>query len=105
MHNYHEPLGCPVAWLISNREDEATLTAFFKEVQKCCPQAKITTLMTDDGRLYIAMCESLHISSCYTACAATDLAGVNGCVNIYPQVVNLLCKWHVDRYLLVNITA
>ena len=63
--------------------------------------------MTDDGRLYIAMRERLHISSCYTACMCcyTDLAGVNGCVHIYPQVVNLLCKWHVDRYLLVNITA
>ena len=43
--------GCPAAWLISNREDEATLTMFFKAVQKCCPKAVINTLMTDDGEL------------------------------------------------------
>ncbi|XP_065916328.1 uncharacterized protein [Dysidea avara] len=66
--------GCPVAWLISNREDEATLTMFFKVVHERCPKAKITNLMTDD-----------------------DLAGVNGCSTVYPGVRHLLCKWHIDR--------
>lgn len=44
---YHT--GCPVAWMISNREDEATLTLLFKTVKIHCPEAKIKTLMTDDG--------------------------------------------------------
>ena len=41
--------GCPVAWMISNREDEVTLTLLFKTVKSRCPEAKIRTLMTDDG--------------------------------------------------------
>ena len=28
-----------------------------------------------------------------------DLAGVNGCTAVYPNVTNLLCKWHVDRLI------
>ena len=28
-----------------------------------------------------------------------DLAGVNGCAAVYPNVTNLLCKWHVDRLI------
>ena len=38
-----------MAWLISNREDEATLTMFFIVICDRCPKAKINTLMTDDG--------------------------------------------------------
>ena len=55
MHTYaYIHPGCPVAWLISNREDEATLTMFFKVVHERCPKAKITNLMTDDG-MYLAI--------------------------------------------------
>ena len=35
--------------MISNREDEVTLTLLFKTVNTYCPEAKIKTLMTDDG--------------------------------------------------------
>ena len=48
----HTHLGCPIAWLISNREDEATLTMLFKTVKIHCPNASINTLMTDDGTVY-----------------------------------------------------
>ena len=48
----HTHLGCPVAWLISNREDEATLTMLFKTVKVRCPNASVNTLMTDDGTAY-----------------------------------------------------
>ena len=48
----HTHLGCPIAWLISNREDEATLTMVFKTVKIHCPNASINTLMTDDGTVY-----------------------------------------------------
>ena len=43
-------VGCPVAWLISNREDEVTLGMFFKVIKERCPKAKVKTLMTDDGK-------------------------------------------------------
>ena len=43
--------GCPVAWLISNREDEVTLAMFFKVIKERCPEAKVTTLMSDNGEL------------------------------------------------------
>ena len=49
-------IGCPVAWLISNREDEATLTVFFKTVKLHCPEASIKTLMTDDGKQPVTKC-------------------------------------------------
>ena len=45
----HTHLGCPVAWLIFNREDEATLTMLFKIAKVHCPNVSINTLMTDDG--------------------------------------------------------
>ena len=48
----HTHLGCPVAWLISNREDEATLTMLFKTVKVHSPNTSINTLMTDDGTVY-----------------------------------------------------
>ena len=48
-------IGCPVAWLISNKEDETTLEMFFKVIRERCPEAKVTTLMSDDGELYSAI--------------------------------------------------
>ena len=86
--------GCPVAWLISNREDGATLAMFFKVVKERCPGAKIHTLMTDDG-----MCTIHYNGRQFTDCyfEYPDLAGANACQTVYPEVVHLLCKWHVDR--------
>lgn len=49
LHVVYTLLGCPVAWLISNREEEAM---FFKTVTVRCPNASINTLMTDDGTVY-----------------------------------------------------
>lgn len=42
-------LGCPVAWLISDKEDTATLEVFLKAVKQRCPEAGVMTVMTDDG--------------------------------------------------------
>ena len=49
-------IGCLVVWLISNREDEATLTVFFKAVKLHCPEASIKTLMTDDDKQPVTKC-------------------------------------------------
>ena len=38
-----------MAWLISNRDDETTMTQFFNQVKQRCPHAMIHSLMTDDG--------------------------------------------------------
>ncbi len=51
----------------------------------------------------IATCERFIILLLSTLLLYIDLAGVNNCMNVYPQVVNLLCKWHVDRYPLVKL--
>ena len=40
--------------MISNREDETTLTLLFKKVKIRCPEARIKTLMTDDGMYDVA---------------------------------------------------
>ena len=92
-------IGYAVAWLISNREDEVTLTLFFQKVKERCPTVEINALMTDDGnttRLVI-------IQSLFVEGLLTDLAGVNGCKAVYPHVAHLLCKWHVDRYITVHL--
>ena len=44
----------PVAWAISDREDSETIEAMFTVVKEKCPDAKVSTLMTDDGiKLYV----------------------------------------------------
>ena len=47
-------IGIPVAWAISDREDSETIEAMFTVVKEKCPDAKVSTLMTDDGiKLYV----------------------------------------------------
>ena len=37
-----------IAWMISNREDEVTLTMLIKSVKMRCPEAQIKAFMTYD---------------------------------------------------------
>ena len=49
-NNYNVILiGIPVAWAISDREDSDTIEVLFTVVKNKCPDAKVPTLMTDDG--------------------------------------------------------
>ena len=41
--------GNPVAWLISDREDEATIKCFLQAVKSQSPTVLINVAMTDDG--------------------------------------------------------
>ena len=67
--------GYPVGHLISSCQDETTLTFFFKEIQKRSPDLKVTVMMTDD-----------------------DYAAPNAVKAVFgPNVIHLLCKWHVKR--------
>ena len=43
----------PVAWAISDREDTDTIEAFWTAVKSKCPNAVISNLMTDDGKVYL----------------------------------------------------
>ena len=38
-------------WMISNKEDTATLKVMFEAIKKRCPDVAIKHLMTDDGTL------------------------------------------------------
>jgi len=29
----------------------------------------------------------------------TDLAGASTCERVYPEVRQILCRWHVDKYV------
>lgn len=51
-HNYYK-IGNPVAWLISDREDTATLECFLQAVKIRSPTVAVTTAMTDDGNLEV----------------------------------------------------
>ena len=84
-------LGCPIAWLISNREDESVLKVFFQKIAKRCPKAHLHAILTDDGNKFKRLLFLQFL------CVMTDLAGVNACRNVYLDIVHLLCKWHVDR--------
>jgi hypothetical protein len=41
--------GQPVVWAISDREDAPTLEVVWTVVKRRCPEANVTTLMSDDG--------------------------------------------------------
>lgn len=43
-------IGNPVAWLLSDREDTATMECFLQAVKLKSPDIKINTAMTDDGK-------------------------------------------------------
>ena len=30
---------------------------------------------------------------------------IGGCMHIYPEVLHLLCRWHVDRYVNILYTG
>ena len=93
-NNYNVILiGIPVAWAISDREDSDTIEVLFTVVKNKCPDAKVPTLMTDDGIFVCAATSNNLLLS-----MSTDLAGVIGCSRVYPEVQHLLCIWHVDRY-------
>ncbi|XP_065198158.1 uncharacterized protein LOC135829695 isoform X2 [Sycon ciliatum] len=73
--------GRTVAWCISDREDEATLTAFLGAVKEHNPEVPITTLMTDG-----------------------DLAGAAAARKVFgADIRHLLCTWHILRSVLRQI--
>lgn len=43
-------LGQPVAWCISDQETTEVIQLFLSSIQKRSPQAKVSVLMTDDGK-------------------------------------------------------
>jgi len=67
--------GVPVAWLISNRENEATLSVFFSAIRSRCRDVKTDVFMSDDAEQY------------YNAWARS----------FERPSKKLLCSWHVDR--------
>lgn len=50
--------GQPIAWAISDREDEVVLEVVLRAIREQCPAGVITTLMTDDCKSYIIICVS-----------------------------------------------
>ena len=69
--------GNPVAFMISNREDEAVLTAFFQSIKSRLPQADsyhASHLMTDDASQYY-----------------------NAWIAVFGPADKLLCTWHIDK--------
>ena len=44
-------VGVPVAWAISDREDAHTIEAYWTAVKTKCPEAVVSNLMTDDGKV------------------------------------------------------
>ena len=44
-------IGMPVAWAISDREDADTIEAYWTAVKTRCPEAVVSNLMTDDGKV------------------------------------------------------
>ena len=43
-------IGQPVVWVISDMEDVDTLEIVWISIKKRCPDAVVSTLMTDDGK-------------------------------------------------------
>ena len=68
--------GIPVAWALSNKEDETTLTAFLEALHERCGDIKPILFMSDDAAQYWKSWKSVF--------------GVN-------STKKYLCSWHVDR--------
>lgn len=67
--------GYPVAFCISNKENEQAISIFLNAVKMKSPQTKVNILMTDD-----------------------DNAGWNAAKNVYgPNLEHFLCIWHVHK--------
>jgi len=68
--------GNPVAFMISNREDEAALTAFFQAIKSRLPDDDYhaSHVMTDDANQYY-----------------------NAWVSVFGTAEKKLCTWHIDR--------
>ena len=49
-------LGQPVAWLISDREDNMVIKLFLAQIKVHSPDTVVTTLMTDDGTYTCKFC-------------------------------------------------
>ena len=73
--------GYPIAFCISNREDEEIIQLFLNSVKAKSPQTKINILMTDD-----------------------DSSGYNAARAIYGQnIKHYLCVWHIHRAWIRNL--
>jgi len=38
-------------------------------------------------------------STTYYVLINTDLVGASACERVYPEVRQILCRWHVDKYV------
>ena len=73
--------GYPVAFCISNREDELAMSLFLSSVRSLSPETKVNVIMTDD-----------------------DNAGWNAARSVYgSQLRHFLCTWHIQRSWIKNI--
>jgi hypothetical protein len=75
--------GIPCAWCISNKEDSAVLTAFFKALKSRTGPIAVKVVMSDDAEQYYSSWKSTYGGT--------------------PE--KLLCSWHVDRAWRANIQA
>lgn len=68
--------GVPIAWAISNRETELSITIFLEAVHNSCGDIKPAIFMSDDAVQYW-----------------------NAWKSVFGKKYNkkLLCSWHVDR--------
>lgn len=67
--------GYPVAFCISNKENEQAISLFLNAVKRKSPQTKVNILMTDD-----------------------DIAGWNAAKSVFgPDLQHYLCIWHIHK--------
>lgn len=73
--------GYPVAFCISNREDELAISLFLSSVKALSPETKVKVIMTDD-----------------------DNAGWNAAKSVFgSDLQQFLCTWHIQRSWIKNI--
>ena len=73
--------GYPIAFCISNREDETAISLFLSAVKKQSPDTKVSIIMTDD-----------------------DNAGWNAARSVYGSgLQQFLCTWHIQRSWIRNV--
>ena len=53
----------------------------------------------------MSRCKTTKIIQNNTYVVNADLAGASACERVYPEVRQILCRWHVDKYVYIYIAV
>ena len=90
-------VGQPVAWCLSDHESSEIIQAFLSSIKAKSPSTCVKVMMTDDGTARKCLMTIIKI----IATTILDNTGWSAAQSVFGDVKHLLCRWHVDRYVVL----